>query len=149
MLPLQLCPVESLVHPATLSMNTNDSIQNKWGGGVISKRRDLWASNEPGHFDELPVSQDIRKRFFEEISSLCRLLPDPPDSVVLRPLQHCTLCIIWEVVQNPESMRLSGDEGTIDNLLRLLPAAIAYQAKLESNAGVLFGSGKSLLNLLL
>ena len=149
MLPLRLCPVESLVHPTTLSMNTNDSVQNKYGGRAISKQRDAWASNESGHFDVLPVLQDIRKRFFEEISSLCKLLPDPPDSVVLQPLQFCTLCIIWEVVQNPESMRLSGGEGTIDNLLRLLPAAIAYQAKLESNVGVLFGSGKSLLNLLL
>ncbi|KAN0107964.1 hypothetical protein V8E51_007706 [Hyaloscypha variabilis] len=136
MLPLQLCPVESLVQPITLSMNTNNCVQNKWGSRAISEQRELWASNEPSNepslFDELPGSQDIRKGFFEEIERLCKWLPNPPDSVVLQPLQHCTLCIIWEVLHTPESLRLLGDEGTVDNLLRLLPTAIVYQAKLES-----------------
>ncbi|PMD43844.1 hypothetical protein L207DRAFT_562952 [Hyaloscypha variabilis F] len=133
MLPLQLCPVESLVHPITLSMNTNNYVQHKWGGRAISEERELWASNEPSLFDELPGSQDIRKGFFEEIERLCKWLPNPPDSVALQPLQHCTLCIIWEVLHTPESLRLLGDEGTVDNLLRLLPTAIVYQAKLESS----------------
>lgn len=131
MLPLRLWPAEFQENPYDFAPLEIKSFEQEF------KRRELWVNNdadgtETTWWTESQSSQDIRRLFLEAIEEKCKLLHEPPDLVVLRPLRFCTICIVWELLQKPESLAILGYGGTFDNFLQLVPAAVAYQVILES-----------------
>jgi hypothetical protein len=134
MRPIRLCPRYQENPPLPLV----DFIPKNPYHVLDCTQRDLWTNNDPSVIDtahSLLRSQRMetaRSRFLEEIASKCDLLSKRPDPVVLQPIQHCMICIIWELFAPTQSLRLLGDNGTLDTLLRILPAAIVYQATLKS-----------------
>ncbi len=128
MLPLGLWPAECKESSYDFAYLKNQSLESDFN------KRELWVNNDADITEttESQSSQDIRRLFLEAIEGKCKLLHEPPDPVVLQPLQYCTICIVWELLQEPESLAILGYGGTFDNFLQILPAAVAYQVILES-----------------
>ncbi|CZR70038.1 uncharacterized protein PAC_19939 [Phialocephala subalpina] len=135
MLPIRLCPRSQRNHPTLLVEPTLDNPYIF----LDCTQRDLWANNDPGVIDTAysllrrQRMETARSRFLKEIASKCDLLSKPPDPVMLQPIQHCMICIVWELFPTMQPLRLLGHNGTFDALLRILPAAVVYQATLESD----------------
>jgi hypothetical protein len=129
MLPLRLCPAGHQENPYDFSAPLEiQSFEPDF------KERELWVNNDADIVGttESQSSQDIRRIFLESIEEKCKILHEPPDPVVLRPIRFCTMCIVWGLLQEPESLAILGCRGTFDNFLQILPAAVAYQVILES-----------------
>ncbi|KAF8859366.1 hypothetical protein BDZ45DRAFT_361571 [Acephala macrosclerotiorum] len=74
----------------------------------------------------------IRQQFYQYLDSTIAER-SPAASAQLLPLEQCALAILWNFIECPMARQILNDGGSLDDLTRLLPFAIAYQAELQED----------------
>ena len=102
----------------------------------VSEERELWANRDKDipNASEGVHMRHFRTLFLDEFADACDGLTMPPDPALLQPLQYCTMCIAWEVLQTPDSLCALGDgpfKETVGKISQLLPFASVYQATFD------------------
>lgn len=128
---IKLCSLPSAllspVEPDIQRIETNISSLN------FANENDSWFQEIHREIDSgvsltnLPEEMEVRQQFFQHLEStrMFQRSKNPPPE--LMPLKQCALAIIWELLHCPSSCQFLHERGSRDDLVRLLPFAIAYQ----------------------
>ncbi|KAE8440569.1 hypothetical protein EG329_007227 [Mollisiaceae sp. DMI_Dod_QoI] len=125
---------------ARLSKDREDirTIEAKIRSLRLTSNADSWpgkdGSNVPELSDEVRIEENsVRQEFYKNLNSAPIVERSPTTLAQLVPLEQCGLAIIRNFLQCPLARRALEEKGSLDELTRLLPFAIAYQAEHQEN----------------
>ncbi|CZR51530.1 uncharacterized protein PAC_01407 [Phialocephala subalpina] len=115
------------------------AIESKIMSLNLANNPDLWTQKDsldssPAQSKQIKSDEvNVRQQFYENLDSSAIAERSPATSAQLLPLEQCALAILWNFTQFPSARQILNEKGSLDDLVRLLPYAVAHQAERQEN----------------